>query len=352
LGRSELIRAIDIQGFRGIRRLSKPIELSSFNVLVGRNNVGKTAILEALYMLTMPFRELLERSIPPYNESPKATIENLHGGPSSLVYGYSGEARIIYDFDRIVNMHDLFGLMVSRVEVILKESGQETEIWLDGRVIDLKNYGIYETFLKKCGCGLDRDIASLYIPDHSGYYAKLLDFALREEVIRYAEKHGLHRKVVEELISKTIYDRFTEILVRRDRLSLRKEAVGGVGPLYINLESVGEGVKRFVLIYMATEYLNPRILLWDDVEVAAHPGLVEVILEWLASSKRQIVISTHSFDVLHTLTIVRPRDCRVIVLRKTQDDVVSWRALNIDEVEELVDRDIDIRKIVDELETG
>ena len=47
-----LVEELDIEGFRGIRRLAKPLKLTKLNILVGRNNVGKTAILEALHMLS------------------------------------------------------------------------------------------------------------------------------------------------------------------------------------------------------------------------------------------------------------------------------------------------------------
>jgi len=62
-----------------------------------------------------------------------------------------------------------------------------------------------------------------------------------------------------------------------------------------------------------------------------------------------VVLSTHSLDVLYALTIVRPRGCRVITLRKSDDDVVDYRVLTIDEVEDLMGSGVDVRKIVDEL---
>ncbi|RDD52756.1 MAG: DUF2813 domain-containing protein, partial [Candidatus Korarchaeota archaeon NZ13-K] len=87
-----LVESLELHELRGIRRLSKPLELTEFNVLIGRNNVGKTAILEALYLLRMPFATY---PLPPYGEDLPTLLSKLHGGPSSLIYGYAGEARII-----------------------------------------------------------------------------------------------------------------------------------------------------------------------------------------------------------------------------------------------------------------
>jgi len=335
------VKNIDINEFRGIRRLSKPLELTNFTILIGRNNVGKTSILEALYLLTYPFTI----SLPPYNDSPINIVSKLHGGFSSLVYGYIGEASITYNLVSNIKLADM-GLSGNDVRVVVRSNGS-SEIWFAERSLD---NATYQLVLNSLGCSLDRNLVALYIPNNTVYYDMLKGFALRDEVLRWIEKNGFHRKVVDEYISRAVYDRFTEVLKRGDRLCLRKEIDRGIGPLYIDVDSIGEGIKRFILTYFAIEYLNPKIVLWDDIEVAAHPSLLEIVIRWLSESGRQIVISTHSLDVLHILTLIMPKNARVIVLRKTRDDIVEWRSFEIDEIDEIVGKGIDIRKIVDELE--
>lgn len=83
------------------------------------------------------------------------------------------------------------------------------------------------------------------------------------------------------------------------------------------------------------------------VEVAAHPGLIETIMKWLASKNWQVVITTHSIDTLYELTYQAPEDSQVIILRKTPDDIVEYTTLTPTELEEYFDRGIDIRKLVD-----
>ena len=46
------ISKIDIKEFRGIKSCNTSIKLSKFNVLIGKNNSGKSSLLEALYLLT------------------------------------------------------------------------------------------------------------------------------------------------------------------------------------------------------------------------------------------------------------------------------------------------------------
>ena len=98
---SVIVKELDISEFRGIRRLAKPLELGSFNVLVGRNNVGKTAILEALYLLSMPY----SYSQPPYNRRIIDFIASVHGGTSLLVYGYAGTAVLRHGLKEGISMY-------------------------------------------------------------------------------------------------------------------------------------------------------------------------------------------------------------------------------------------------------
>ncbi len=81
----KLVDAVELSGFRGIRGYREPVKLSSFTVLIGRNNSGKTTILEALFMLN---KYDLTSKVPPLDRAWSEVIMSLHGGGSSLVYGY------------------------------------------------------------------------------------------------------------------------------------------------------------------------------------------------------------------------------------------------------------------------
>ncbi len=327
------VAEVSLEEFRGVRRLWEPwLRLSrGLNVIVGRNNVGKTSILEALYILAAPFDSV---TLDPYSESPLKLVSELHGGRSSLVYGYAGEARI----EARLEVDE----EARRVRVFLGERG--VRIYVGGRnVVEMGDY-----FSRVWSEWSKRPLA-VYIPDDTRYYRKLEDFAMREDVFRHFEKRGLHRRVA-KLISDVVYDRFTEVLVRRDRLALRKEVGGDVGPLYVDVESMGEGVKRFILVYLVVEYLNPPLLLWDDVEVAMHPSLLRTALKWLASGKRQVVVTTHSLDFLQALVLEEPRDANIILLKKDDEDTIRWKSITVYELADLLGEGIDVRRVIDELE--
>jgi energy-coupling factor transporter ATP-binding protein EcfA2 len=346
----KVVKSFDVKEFRGIRRLERPMELGKFNVLVGRNCGGKTSILQALYLLAMP---MLTMPISPYGRSAIEYVGDLVKGLSRLVYGYSGEAVIdlelgvrgalknlsysqkTFDVVHVEGVRVSFatgsGAPVAKVRASL--DGEEAEISIDGQT-----YLELVSSLNPEGSAL-----ALYVPNESEAYRKLHDYSLRN--IDGIVKRGLHTRVFREQLKGVVYDRFTEVFPRDGELFARKE-VGGTA-IYVSLNDLGEGVRRFVLTYFAVEHVNPALVLWDDVEVAAHPSLMDALLRWLAESERQVVISTHSLDVLQSVALIEPEDARIILLKKDGDDVLHHRSLELDELKDILEGGIDLRAMVE-----
>ncbi|RLF22182.1 MAG: hypothetical protein DRN15_09760 [Thermoprotei archaeon] len=333
----KVIEELNIEEFRGIRKLAKPLKLADFNVIIGRNNTGKTAILEALYLLPCPWSGI---SMPIVERSTIALISRLHGGTArALIYGYSGEARISFKTSKL------------NIEFILNsERGDLLEkVLINGEEMNLSSYR--QRIAKAYGYEDTNQAFSLafYIPNDTEVLHELQQRILDEPIWNAIIKEGHHRKVVKDIICPTVYDKFTEALIERDRLKLRKEINDEIGPLYIDVADLGEGIERILTMALCLEYLKPKLVLWDDIETAAHPGLLETTLKWLANKPWQVLITTHSIDVLYELTQVQPRECNIIALRKSQDDIVDYRIMTIDEIEELLDKGLDIRKLIDVL---
>ena len=239
------------------------------------------------------------------------------------------------------------GVQVSVSEItIILDTDHVVEVRLDekGSVPDFESY---KDFLRSVGINLETNELCLYIPNNTNAYNAIARFVLKDEVWSWIEKRGLHRRVVKDLVEPSVTDKFTEVTIRREELCLRKEVSEDIGPLYIDINSIGEGVKRVVLAYLAIEYLNPRIVLWDDIEVAAHPSLLENMLTWLSRSKRQVVLSTHSIDVLYSLTKINPKNANIIVLNKNKEDTVFHREMDLARLSDYLDGGVDIRKLVE-----
>jgi hypothetical protein len=69
------------------------------------------------------------------------------------------------------------------------------------------------------------------------------------------------------------------------------------------------------------------------------------MLRWLTSGDWQVIATTHSIDVLNSFVELDPKDGRVIQLWKTQDDILHWKSLSIEELEKLFESGQDVRKL-------
>ncbi|MEM2971832.1 MAG: AAA family ATPase [Candidatus Bathyarchaeia archaeon] len=111
------IHQVDIEEFRGIKKCKEPIRLSKFNVLIGRNNSGKSTILGALSLLPLP-SGYIEPIVSIYKID---FLKGLIGGASSLVYAYSGKAKLTY------NVND------SSWKIKINENGHMEEMIIDNK---------------------------------------------------------------------------------------------------------------------------------------------------------------------------------------------------------------------------
>ena len=97
------------------------------------------------------------------------------------------------------------------------------------------------------------------------------------------------------------------------------------------------------------EALKPKLILWDDFEVFAHPSLIKILLTWLGEGDWQVVLTTHSIDVLYELLEVKPKDATVLQLAKTKNDVLRYEKLTLNDLEDLIMANQDPRLVADVL---
>ncbi|RLI84087.1 MAG: hypothetical protein DRP01_08465 [Archaeoglobales archaeon] len=318
---------LDVTEFRGIKKCEKPIEFSKFNVLIGRNNTGKSAILEALYLFPNPTEYLFGGT--------KLTLvgDLLHSG-EPLTYGYWGDAKIRYVFEYYWNSHPL----LCKYEITI---GKKCEFKLLHVKVEKSKKKVVREEIKKEIEEL-KNVTCLIFSDLSLIKRYDAEISLKKNKIM---KQGSHVKIA-KLISKCVDDKFTEIYL--DTMKLRKELPDG-NAFYIHIDDLGDGIKKAVRVMLILEALKPKIVLWDDFEIFAHPSLIETLLEWLIEEDWQVVLSTHSIDVLYALIDVKKHreDITVIQLAKKPDDSLTFEKLTLDDLDDLIMANQDPRKITD-----
>jgi AAA15 family ATPase/GTPase len=145
-------------------------------------------------------------------------------------------------------------------------------------------------------------------------------------------------------INECIDETYTEIF--EEGTSVRKEAKS---PYYIKLEDLGDGIEKAIKVMLFFEAIKPKLVLWDDFEASAHPSLIKILLKWLSEKDWQVVLSTHSIDVLYKLLEVKPEDLKVLQLRRTPEDTLLHKSLSLEELENLIEGNLDPRLLVDAL---
>ena len=329
------VSQVNVTEFRGIKKCEKPLELSDFTVLIGRNNSGKSSLLEALSLLPTP-----DLYPPTHNKSRIDLLSMLHGDRSSLIYGYSGSATIrckIYDKKWRIELDE-------RGPVDLFIQGVDPNITAKDPVrAAAEALGVKS---KNRAAAIGRKV--FFIPYSTVFmdqlFDKLRDKSLQNSII----KSGANTRVAKELINKCVDDRYTEILFTPE-MSARKELPNG-NILYIKIKDLGNGIEKVVITTLLLEALKPSLILWDDFEGSAHPTLIKVLLDWLCRKRWQVILSTHSIDVLTNLLDVNPKNAKVIQLKKTAGDVLIHHDLDLAQLESLIDTNSDPRILVDRLQ--
>lgn len=319
------ISKIDVKEFRGIKRCKEPIKLSKFNVLIGKNNSGKSSLLEALYLFPLP---RLHSTI--YGDDRINQIGERHSGTDALVYGYSGNAEMKYN----VNEYPCIIKIMS--DGTSNSSVNDEDVDLPKHVSKILNIS-------------ERDIEniSIYIPNDTKTLDRYAEYvsSLENEIV----KSGANKRVA-EFVNQCIDEKYTEVLWTREGLSCRKERPDG-SPLYIKLDDLGDGIKRATIIVLLLEAHSPHIVLWDDFESASHPTLIRAQLEWLSKKDWQVVLATHSIDVLYQLLDIEisPADLQILQMKKLNDDTLVYASLTIDDLDDLMNANADPRRLVDAL---
>lgn len=324
-----LIENISVEEFRGIKRLLRPLELGAFNIIVGRNDSGKSAVLEALYLFPDP-----EEIDPLFGSTKIAVLERIYTQRRFLIYGYWGSATLEY---RVGNYE--FSLTLS-LESIKKEVLESSSEGVRGLHLLDVGYDEYHAALKQEEIDPKKfsiliKSSDLFVELSENYVYSSWDAAVKE---------GLNVSIVNQIINPSVDEKYTELLKYEGDLRLRKTVDDKI--LYIRLRDLGSGVYRAIVFCSAIALLNPRLVLWDDFETSLHHSLNAKILRWL-SDRDQVVITTQSIDTLVAAYEADIEDLRVILLRRLKNDIIDYKVIHKDELEDLLESNVDPRKLVD-----
>ncbi len=317
------VNKLTINEFRGVKSCKSQLEFSNFTVLIGRNNSGKSTVLEALSLLPSPtlYNFITKKKKIDY-------LKELHHY-NALKYLYAGNSELHY----YLNDHREI-----RFEII--ERNDEIDHSINNKYYSEGDYLNQFSHNEE----VDRKQLSqlvLFIP----YTTSILeDIEKRMRNLKYLiTKNGIHISLA-KFLNECVNDKYSEI-VFLEPISLRK--IYENNKVYLQLRDLGSGAEKVVKIMALLEVLSPKLVLIDDFETGLHPTLIRLFLKWLKEKKWQKIISTHSIDVLYHLAEINPNDTTIIQLNKSNEDILSHNVLTLEQIEDILDANNDPRLLVD-----
>lgn len=295
---------IRIENFRAISKLELK-DLSRINVFIGKNGVGKSTVLEAIYLNTTwggrdllrrhPVKTILfRRGLNPYIRKPLAEEE-------PLVY-VSYFFREPYQPITISSNITTSELKLYNSPTIDKYISGETE----RRFIIMANYGGPVVEIEP----VEHGEYTRYIFKWPRYYSTsrkrsiLLDdntfrtphygtSSISEVVVKLEEFSLIDVDNLKAFLEKVIGSPIKKIYKKIAEIILLMES-GEKIPMSL----LGDGIKTAMGYYYALNTEKPITVLLEEPENHLHPGLMKTIADEIAKTESQVFITTHSIEFL------------------------------------------------------
>ena len=307
-----------VKNFRGFDDL-RLNDLARINLVAGKNNTGKTALLEAIFTYTGEYdaRRLLRSSSLPFSYRSAEFMEM-----------YDGEAE---DSDWELLFHNLDTKIPIRMEATtlnpkMLPGHREEEDYLEVRVVDVDEL-TEESRLFRLAFREGSDISPKILEFRSGS-EEPVHLAWERRTFRGVREPSMHFPAIFISSSRMMprsqdTRRFSELYVARNIVGLLKviqefeprltdlALVGepasihgdltGLGRL-LPVSSMGEGLRRITSLMLAISTTENGIVFIDEIENGLHYTVQTSVWEAIAEAARaynvQIFTTTHSYEMI------------------------------------------------------
>lgn len=298
------INNLEVSNFRGLRNL-KFSRFGRVNIFLGENNVGKTSILEAIFMLTgmsnpiIPvrmnsFRDEKLRDVP----SLKYYFYNTNFRNTPVIKGESSDRK-----KRQIEFAPEFGMSQLKDDLQLKSSGASLEtLPLSGLTIRFKNGS--NSYVGRI---IDGD--SKISIDHDDKYTERIKTVFIPSTVKDGNAIDSYSELVKrqkksEIIEMMQYfdPRIVSLEALSDGLYIQYEGLDELYPIALS----GDGTRRFFNIVSFVADPTTDIVMIDEIETGVHfsayKKLWKSILTYVMKSDVQVFVTTHSKETLACLS--------------------------------------------------
>lgn len=357
---------IEINGFRGINNL-RIDELKDINLLVGKNNCGKTSVLEAIFLLVGMSNPQLINNINIFRSLTISKTDDFR-----LIFynlDYNSELKIKAESFNKNHFRDLI-IRPTFIDIL---NGEKTNGNINGTSGVISDTSIEQKEIK--------ELLSFFTVKDSSKPAKSFQSKIKYQennfipirAKEYIEKiPGLYlyqsqaltenlekelddlifnknKREIIDVLSK-IDDKIKDIQFGYNRIINLDIGLGRLIPLNL----LGDGIRRILSIILAIRYAKNGILLIDELENGFHYSTLKevwkVIIEATKVFQVQVFLTTHNYETLKYLKEVLDEGAdsdkeRIssITLRKFDNGLINAYSYDYERFEYAIEQGLEIR---------
>ena len=335
---------IKIENFRGINNLEIN-NLRQFNLLVGKNNCGKTSLLESIYIISTPanpFSSILVSNVRGhYITQPSSWTVFFNKMDIESPIRLTGEISRPKEI-RTLAIKTLPGKSVAQptyepLDLSQKGSRGESHDKIIGLRVEFsisKYHKKKQTYESKIWLGKETKLES----DPPGNYTETLKSTFANRMTR----HGDMIKWFSEIIVKKQDEKILKILktVEPRLVSLR---IGAGDILYCDMgftnllpfSNAGEGLNLLLAIILAIYETSGGVVLIDEIENGLHYSTQEIL--WRAIFEAAIAFDVQVFAATHSYENVKAFSAAYEKLNDKGDKIRLFRIENEKDEVRLID---------------
>lgn len=357
-----MLNSLYINNFKGLKDF-KIESLGRVNLLLGKNNVGKSSILEAVDLYSSRFDlahiiqllALRSEDMSAFNANPDITSEDEIESLLPLVTDRDVNKLIS---EGISINADSYGLRVKLVRYIKSNTNKGVEYLISpiedekidsnvALVLEDINGKVVNVLLSLDGGGLKSTFKKVDQPKYSVKFLSARDSKAEKEMLTDAWSEiamsDLEPFVVDAL--KIVDDRIERFNIIGKESDPFVTLAGYSRPIRLN--SMGDGLNKVLRIILALLSCKNGVLLIDEIENGLHHSisdkLWEIIFDLSLKLNVQVLTTTHSYDCV--MSFIKAYDDSGSLIRlESIGDKIKAVAYDKDEMEVIYNRMDECRK--------
>lgn len=317
-----MLKSLQIKQFRGFESIEMPV-LAQVNLIAGRNNAGKTALLEATYLMLRPeepmiLKDLLSasRKVAPGYVASLADVWQMQAfeGRDPIVLSANWQApdmpavrriRSQLSLGRPTSVQTTAKEATERAErlagvSLLASNGGPKQVRVDYLAADLtpNSVGLRDNggaWSADVGAPVGLPSVSLLLPEPWNDETKKRNFDIFSEL----SLNGRDDELVHAL--RPLEPRLQRLILNTKGMWPALFAnLGGKRAQMLNM--LGDGMTRLIGFLLAIEAQRGGVLLIDEIENGFHhevlPDVWRAIRRWAQDAQVQIIATTHSLECI------------------------------------------------------